>query len=119
MVHKRKLRSFSRHTKQTKALLRALVTSFFTYGFLKTTETKAKAVRPIVEKIITKAKEKNVNNIRSLKAYLYTEESIEKAFDLGQKFQKRPGGYLKITKGTSRLGDGANIAVLEQVPQDI
>ncbi|MDD5043291.1 MAG: 50S ribosomal protein L17 [Patescibacteria group bacterium] len=98
------------------ALLRSLATSFILYEKIKTTEAKAKALRPFVEKLITKGKRNNLTVRRELLSILYTESAVKKILeDLAPRYKDRKGGYTRITKIIPRKGDGARMAKIEFV----
>src|ERR1700761_1386630 len=90
------------------ALLRNLTTSVIENERVITTITKAKAVRPLVEKMITLAKADTLHSRRQAAAILRTPASVKKLFDtLGARFGQRNGGYTRITRLGPRQGDGA------------
>ena len=81
-----------------------------------TTEAKAKAVRPIAEKMITKARKGGLHNHRQIIAYLGDEEIADKLMsDVGPRYDDRPGGYTRILKTRNRHGDNAPMARIELV----
>ncbi|HNZ09610.1 MAG TPA: 50S ribosomal protein L17 [Bacillota bacterium] len=99
-----------------RALLRSLVTNLFLYNRIETTEAKAKAMRPVAERLITKAKKGNLHNTRLAAAYLTSPEALKKLFEeIGPKFVERPGGYTRIMKTGMRRGDAAPMAIIELV----
>ncbi len=103
-----------RNTSHRRALLRNLVTSIIVEERVETTLTKAKAVRPHVEKMITLAKRGDLAARRLAGSYLMTRDAVNKLFDtLGPRFGDRQGGYLRIIRGGFRKGDGGEIAFLE------
>ena len=103
-----------------RALLRGLVTNVIEEERITTTIPKAKAARPLVEKMITLAKEDNLNARRKAASFLTTKESVEKLFDkLGPRFNQRNGGYTRIVKLGWRKGDGAETAKLELVGSEL
>lgn len=107
-------RKFGRDTKQRKALLRALATSLILHGRIVTTLPKAKDIKPYVEKLITRAKNKTLHNIRFIDGILYTEESRKRLFDvIAPKMATRNGGYCRIYKYGFRKGDGGARAIIE------
>ncbi len=109
---------FSRTTNQRKALFRGLANSLILHETIVTTEPKAKALRPILEKLITKAKAGSIFDRRQVEGALGNPNAVKKMFDLvGPKFKDRPGGYLRITKLGTRAGDAANLAKLEFVEE--
>src|SRR6266496_2100844 len=82
-----------------RALLRNLVTSVIENERVVTTPAKAKAVRPLVEKMITLAKEHSLHSRRQAAAFLQTQDSVKKLFDkIGSRFSQRNGGYTRITR---------------------
>jgi large subunit ribosomal protein L17 len=102
------------------ALLRNLVTSVILEERIVTTVTKAKAVRPLVDKMITLAKADTLHSRRQAAMVLRTPASVKKLFDsLGTRFGQREGGYTRITRLGPRKGDGAEQAMLELVGSEL
>src|ERR1700721_596801 len=102
------------------SLLRGLVTSVIESDFIITTVPKAKAVRPLVDKMITLAKEDTLHARRKAAAFLRTPASVKKLFDkLGTRFGQRNGGYTRIVRLGPRKGDGAEQAMLELVGSEL
>ena len=102
------------------ALLRNLATSVIEHERVVTTVPKAKAVRPLVEKMITLAKQDTLHSRRQAAAVLRTPGSIKKLFDtLGTRFGQRNGGYTRITRLGPRKGDGAEQAMIELVGSEL
>jgi large subunit ribosomal protein L17 len=98
------------------SLLRGLVTSVIQEERVITTVPKAKAIKPLVDKMITLAKQDNLHARRQAAAYLHTPASVKKLFDtLGARFGQREGGYTRLTKVGFRQGDGAELAIVELV----
>jgi large subunit ribosomal protein L17 len=96
------------------ALLRGLVTSVIENDYAITTVPKAKAIRPLVDKMITLAKSDTLHSRRQAAAFLCTPASVKKLFDkLGTKFGQRNGGYTRIVRLGWRKGDGAELAKIE------
>lgn len=103
-----------------RALLRGLVTNVIEEERITTTVPKAKAARPLVEKMITLAKEDNLHSRRQAAAFLLKKEAVEKLFDkLGPRFNQRNGGYTRIVRLGWRKGDGAETAKLELVGSEL
>ncbi|RPI19923.1 MAG: 50S ribosomal protein L17 [Acidobacteriales bacterium] len=99
-----------------KALLRGLVTSVIEQERIITTVPKAKAAKPLVDKMITLAKRDTLHTRRQAAAFLNTPASVQKLFDkLGARFGQRAGGYTRIVRLGWRRGDGAEQALLELV----
>jgi large subunit ribosomal protein L17 len=102
------------------ALLRNLTTSVIENERVITTITKAKAVRPLVEKMITLAKTDTLHSRRQAAAILRTPAAVKKLFDtLGTRFGQRNGGYTRITRLAPRQGDGAEQALIELVGSEL
>jgi large subunit ribosomal protein L17 len=102
------------------SLLRGLVTSVIETDFVITTVPKAKAARPLVDRMITLAKEDTLHSRRQAAAFLRTPDSVKKLFDkLGTKFGQRNGGYTRIVRLGWRKGDGAELAKLELVGTEL
>lgn len=98
------------------ALFRNLAAQVVLYERVKTTEAKAKAVRPMVEKMITIGKINNINNRRKLMRFFYTENPVRKILEvLGPRYRERNGGYTRIVKIGQRQGDAARVAIIELV----
>jgi large subunit ribosomal protein L17 len=103
-----------------KSLLRNLTTSVILQERIITTVPKAKAVRPLVEKMITLAKRDTLHTRRQAAAVLCTPASVKKLFDtLGTRFGQRAGGYTRITRLGPRKGDGAEQAMVELVGSEL
>lgn len=116
MKHRRVGKTLDRNSSARKALLRNLATSVVLYEHINTTLAKAKAVRPLVEKLITRGKEKSLHNRRELMKTLTVESAVNKILEeLGPRYATRPGGYTRIIKLGARKGDGAEIAQLQLV----
>jgi large subunit ribosomal protein L17 len=116
MRHRVKGKKLRRDSAQRKALLRSLVTSFLEKERIRTTLAKAKATRPIAEKMITLAKKNSLHSRRLALRFIYKRGVVKKLFDeIGPRFSERPGGYTRIIKIGPRAGDGAEMALLELV----
>jgi large subunit ribosomal protein L17 len=103
-----------------KALLRNLATSVIDMERVVTTVPKAKAVKPLVEHLITLAKKDNLHARRQAAAVLMTPKSVKKLFDtLGTRFGQRAGGYTRIVRLGPRKGDGAEQAMIELVGSEL
>ncbi len=114
MRHRRAGWKLGRNTEHRRALLRNLVTSLIVEERIETTLTKAKAMRPHVEKMITLGKRGDVAARRQALSYLMTREAVDKLFDkISPRYGDRNGGYLRIIHGGFRQGDGGDIAFVE------
>src|SRR5580704_17704384 len=99
-----------------RATLRNLVTNLLTHGLITTTLTRAKATRPVAEKIITLGKRDTLQSRRQAASYLMTPEITQKLFsEIAPKFADRAGGYCRIIHAGNSVGDGAKVAILELV----
>jgi len=102
------------------SLLKNLTTSVVLEERVITTVPKAKAVQPLVEKMITLAKADTLHTRRQAAAYLTTPKSVQKLFEtLGSRFGQRNGVYTRITRLGNRRGDGAELAMLELVGSEL
>ena len=102
------------------SLLRNLTTSVILEERVITTVPKAKAVRPLVEKMITLAKRDSLHTRRQAASFLQTPETVKKLFDkLGPRFGNRNGGYTRVVRLGWRKGDGAEQAMLELVGSEL
>lgn len=116
MRHQKKGRKLGREKGPRQALKRGLATDFILREKLISTEAKVKEIRPVVEKLITVGKEKNLANRRRLLSYLYNENAVRKILDeISPKYKQRRGGYTRIIKLENRRGDNAKMAKLELV----
>lgn len=116
MRHQKQGRKLGRQAGPRKALLRSLATSFVLHGKIKTTEAKAKELKPVVEKYITLSKENTLHHRRQLLSYFYDEKAVKLLLDkIGPQFKDRKGGYTRIIKLNQRQGDNAKMAILELV----
>ncbi len=116
MNHRIGFNALSRTTSERKALKRNMVTSLFRYERIETTKAKALEVRKMAEKMITRAKEDSVHNRRIIASDIYDEAVVAKLFkEIAPMFAERKGGYTRILKTGNRLGDAAEMVILELV----
>lgn len=120
MRHKVNGRKFGRRSGQRNALINALSVALIKHEQIRTTLPKAKDLRPVVEKLITKARKGTLHARRMLMSELRGQETlVKKLMDvLGPRYKERPGGYLRILKDGYRAGDNAPMAVIEFVDRD-
>lgn len=112
----RKGRRFGGDAAHQKAMLANLVASLIAAESIVTTEAKAKALRPVAEKIVTKAVHGGVHNHRQVVAFLRDKDMAHKLFaEIAPRYAERPGGYLRILKLGPRPGDQAPMARVEFV----
>ncbi len=108
----------SRKSGPRRAMLRGLVTSFLEKGSIETTAARAKACRPLAEKMITLAKNGNLHARRQAMAYLLNEDVVTTLFEkIGPKMEGREGGYPRIIHIGPRRGDSAPMVILELVSE--
>ncbi len=120
MRHLKSGKKLKRNVSARRALLRGLVTSVIEEERITTTVPKAKAAKPLVEKMITLAKRDTLHTRRQAAAYLLKPEAVQKLFEkIGPRFTQRPGGYTRIVKLGWRKGDGAETAKLELVGSEL
>ena len=120
MKHKVSGYKLKRDAGSRKALLKGLVTSVIEHERVITTIPKAKAVQPLVEKMITLAKRDTLHTRRQAAAFLETPAAVKKLFDkLGTRFGQRNGGYTRIVRLGPRKGDGAEQAMIELVGSEL
>lgn len=99
-----------------KAMLGNLATSLFEHGRITTTEAKARRLRPVAERLITKAKKGDLHNRRQVMRTVLDKGVVHTLFtEIGPRYENRPGGYTRITKIGNRRGDNAPMAVIELV----
>ncbi|MCG2695616.1 50S ribosomal protein L17 [Candidatus Parcubacteria bacterium] len=116
MRHRSKKVTLDRKKKPREMMLRNLASSVLIYEKIKTTEAKAKAVKPIVEKLITVSMKGDLTARRRLIKSLPQKMAVKKAMEvLGERYKDRKGGYARIIKLGKRQGDGADIVQLELV----
>jgi large subunit ribosomal protein L17 len=114
--HQRFGKKLSRDRSHRKALFKNLVNALVIHGEVKTTESKAKAIRRLVDKLITKGKKGTLHSRRLIAAFLQSNKAVNKIVDeLGPLFKKRPGGFTRIVRLGRRRGDDAMMVKLELV----
>lgn len=115
MRKRKKGKKLSRSSDQRKALRKSLMSEFFLHGKIKTTQTKAKEVQPLIEKSITIAKKGGLTQRRQLRKN-FSVKIVKKIIDeIAPQFKERNGGCTKIIKKGPRKSDGAKIAIIELV----
>jgi len=102
-----------------KLIVANLATSLFEHGRITTTEAKARVLRPVAERLITKAKKGDLHNRRQVLATIRDKGVVHRLFEeIGPRYADRPGGYTRITKLGPRKGDNAPMAVIELVTEE-
>ncbi len=117
MRHHNNVRKFGRKKNQRVALLRGLALALIAHGRIETTEAKAKELRPMIEKLITKANVGTMASRRLVISRLYNlkKEGTKLIDEIAPKYKGRAGGYTRISKLPRRAGDASKMAVIEFV----
>lgn len=119
MRHHDNKRKFGRERKVRRAFLQSLVRALVTHGRIETTLPRAKEIRPLVEKLVTKAKngKNDLTTLRELASDMSGQLDMARAImkDYAPKYKDRTGGYLRIMKLPNRLSDGSEMAIIEFV----
>ncbi len=116
MRHNKAINHLGRKSGHRKALLANMATSLILHKRIQTTVAKAKALKMYVEPLITKSKEDTTHSRRVVFSYLKNKEAVTELFrTIAPKIADRPGGYLRVLKTGFRLGDGADMALIEFV----
>lgn len=116
MRHRKKVNHLSRTSAHRKAMLSNMASSLILHKRIETTVAKAKALRTYVEPLITKSKEDTTHSRRVVFSYLKDKYAVSELFrEVSTKVESRPGGYTRIIKTGSRLGDSAEMCFIELV----
>ena len=116
MRHRRAGKKLGRDSAQRRALYSGLAASLIEHGRIRTTEAKAKAVKPIAEQMITLGRRGDLHARRQALAYLHSNDVVTMLFsEVAPRFTDRPGGYSRIVKLGPRWGDAAEMVYLELV----
>lgn len=117
MRHQKKKVTLDRKSPARRSLLANLAESLILYEKIKTTKAKGKALRSVVEKLITKAKKNTLAGRRDLAKFLYTKNAVKKMMEVvGPRYVDRKGGYTRLTAiAGTRLGDGGEEVIIELV----
>lgn len=116
MRHKKSFNHLGRKSAHRKAMLANMASSLVLHKKITTTTAKAKALRMYVEPLITKAKDDSTHSRRVVFSYLQNKEAVTELFrEVGAKVADRPGGYTRILKTGTRLGDNADMCIIELV----
>jgi large subunit ribosomal protein L17 len=115
MRHHNNVRKFGRNKNQRNALMKGLMLSLIAHGKIETTEAKAKELRPMIEKLITKANVGTFASNRLVISRLYNlkSEANKLINEIAPKYKGRNGGYTRITKLPRRTGDASKMAIIE------
>jgi large subunit ribosomal protein L17 len=116
MRHGKKINHLGRKSAHRKAMLSNMAASLILHKRISTTLAKAKALRIYIEPLITRSKEDSTHSRRLVFSYLQSKEAVSELFrEVSQKVAERPGGYTRILKTVNRLGDNADMCIVELV----
>ena len=116
MRHGKKINHLSRTSSHRKAMMANMAASLILHKRITTTTAKAKALKTYIEPLITKAKNDNTHSRRTVFSYLKNKEAVSELFrDVAERVGERPGGYTRILKTGTRLGDNAEMCFIELV----
>jgi len=116
MRHLNGVRKFNKNSEHRRAMFSNMMTSFFRHERITTTVAKAKELRSLSEKVITRAKENTLHNKRVIMRRIHDRDIIAKLFDeIAPKYKERNGGYTRIVKLGNRAGDAAALALIELI----
>ena len=116
MKHRAGFNRLGRKTAHRKALYRSMVTALFRYERIKTTKAKAREIKRVAEKMITRAREDTVHNRRIIARKITDKQILTKLFtDIAPRFAARPGGYTRALKLGKRFGDASEMVYLDLV----
>jgi len=120
MRHGKKIAKLGRTSSHRKALMRNMATSLIQRESITTTADRAKALRPYIEKLITRAKVDSLHNKREVMRKIADRRVVSKLFaDIAPRYSERPGGYTRIFKLGTRPGDAAEMAIIELVEESV
>lgn len=116
MKHRKRGRRLKRGKDQNRALMKSLACSLIDKGKIKTTEAKAKELRPFIETLVTKARKEGLPSRRMVVSRLGSKESASKLIkDIAPSYKNRNGGYTRVVKLSRRRGDASKLAFIEFV----
>lgn len=114
MRHRSTKKTLGRTSGPRKSLMKGLANSLILHGRITTTVTKAKTLRPFIERLVTRSKQSSLHTRRYLLSMLANEASVKKLLtDLGPKYASRAGGYTRVIKLGRRAGDASVTAIIE------
>jgi large subunit ribosomal protein L17 len=119
MRHRKAGKELSRNTSHRRAMLRNMVTSLLKHEQIETTDTKAKAIRPVAEKMITLGKRGDLHARRQALSYMQDKSVTHRLFEeIKDRYLDRQGGYVRIVKKGFRKGDGAPVSIVQLLPAE-
>ena len=109
-------RKLSKDTNERKSLFKNLISSLFLHGEIQTTETRAKAIKGLVDKLVSRARQETVNTKKQISAFLQDKKVVDKLFkEIAPRYKTRPGGFTRIIRLGNRQGDQAGMVKMEMV----
>lgn len=119
MRHLKGVKKLNRTSSHKKAMFSNMLASFFNYEKIKTTSAKAKELRRLSEKMITRAKENTLHNKRMVMRKIKDRDAVTKLFnEIAPRYKEINGGYTRILKLDRRDGDGAELTMVELLPAE-
>lgn len=119
MRHKLKLKKLNRTSSHRKAMLANMAVSLILNEQIKTTTAKAKTIRPVIERLVTKARSGSLAARRDLISRIKDQKAVTKLMDvLAERYKSRPGGYTRIIKAGYRKGDMSQVSYIEFVDRN-
>ncbi len=115
MNHGKSTRKFGRERKVREGLMKSLAVALIENGKIKTTDAKARSLRPMIEKMVTAGKKETLASRRNLISQVGSSSASKMVKEIAPKYKTRAGGYTRITKLQARLSDGSLMAVIEFV----
>lgn len=116
MMHRKSKRKFSRSVSHRRAMMRNMATSLILKERFQTTVEKAKDLRSVVEKLVTKARVDTLHSRRHAYSFLTDKQAVHKLFaDIAKRYEGRKGGYTRVLRTSRRPGDAAELALIEFV----
>lgn len=116
MRHLKKGKKFHRKSGQRKALIKSLAANLVIKEKIETTEAKAKALRPVIERMITAGKKQTLSSLRTLNAQIPKVAAMKMYYQIAPRYKERNGGYTRIVKsGKRRRNDATKMAIIEFV----
>ena len=114
MRHKKAGRKFNRAPAHRKAMFRVMLTNLFRYDKITTTDAKAKELRRLADRLITLGKKGGLHAVRAVATVINDPEVVRKVFkEIAPRFSERAGGYTRVVKLGQRMGDGAEMSIIE------
>ncbi len=119
MRHRKARKRLGSSSSHRKATLRNMVTSLFKHGQLKTTDARAKQLKPLAEKMITLAKRGDLHARRQALSFIREKPVTHKLFsEIKDRYLDRQGGYVRVVKMGARKGDGAPVSIVQLIPSE-